>query len=303
MKHIIDWGAACIVTGSALVACGDPLVDPQTVVGLRVLAARTGATDEPSRAHVEPGEAAQVEWLVVAEKTRSFNGLGLWCKASSSTFGTPPCEDPFHRVEFEGSTDSPVNLSFTLPDDLDGNGAWVHWIGVCESGTPKWRADAQRFECSKGSAVSAVYRGNVSAENDNPNLADDELSFDGKAWPASEITDAAPACGDASVPDLDVTKTATIRLQAKGGDRQALDSDDYAAATRESLTYTHVTTWPSLQRPYSAIEADSTETQFEVTFTSDKPPESNGQLVRFALVVRDGRGGTDWLERWFCSRP
>lgn len=303
MKRIVHWSAACLVTAAALVGCGDPLVDPQTVVGLRVLAARSGATDEPTRAHIEPGEAAQVQWLVLAEKPRTFNGLGLWCKASNSTFGTPPCDDPFYTAEFEGTSEAPVNLPFTLPDALEGNAAWVHWIGLCESGAPKWQAETQRFECAKGSAVSAVYRGNVSEENDNPNLADDELSFDGKAWTNSESADVVPACGDDGVPDLDVTKTATIRLKAKGEDREETGSDDYAAAARESLTYTHVTTWPSLQRPYSAIEANSTEAQFEVTFTSDNPPASGGQPVRFALVVRDGRGGTDWLERWFCSRP
>lgn len=301
MKRLNHWSPACFAT-VVLLGCGDPLVDPQTVIGLRVLGAQATVSDDPVRAHVEPGEAASVRWLVLAEKTRTFSGLGLWCKAPASTFGAPPCEDPFYQTEFDGSSDAALNLPFTLPDDFDQGSGWVHWIGLCESGTPKWRSDAQRFECPKGEVVSAVYRGNVSQANDNPNLQDDQLSFDGKPWTRSDAT-LTPTCGDDDVPNLDVTKTATIRLKAQGNDREALASNEYGAATRESLTYTHVTTWPSLQRPYSAIEADSAEVAFEVTFTSDTAPKTSGQLVRFALLVRDGRGGTDWLERWFCSRP
>jgi hypothetical protein len=295
MKRVLG---AMIVLG--LVGCGDPLVDPQTVVGLRLLGARVSATDEPTRAHVDGGEDAELKWLVLADKTRTFNGLGRWCEAEPSAFGTPPCHDPFHEVEFTADSDSPISLPFTLPNDLKDD-KWVHWIGLCESGTPKWRENAQRFECSKGEVVSAVYRGNTSASNQNPDLQDDELSLNGKAWPAPQV-DVEPACGADGVPNVTAEDTATIRLRAKGADREELDNDDYAAATQESITYTHVTTWPSLERPYSALEGEAT--QFEVTFTNESnPPKSGGELVRFALVGRDGRGGSDWLERWFCLKP
>lgn len=295
MKRVLT---ATLLFGS--MGCGDPLVDPQTVIGLRVLAARASADEEPQRAHIEAGEGARVAWLIAAEKSREFNGLALWCEAEPSALGAPPCHDPFHTAEFTGTSDSPLELPFALPSDLEDD-QWVHWIGLCESGTPKWRAEAQRFECSKGEAVSAVYRGNTSRSNDNPNLQDDELSLDGKLWTAPP-DGTQPACGAEGVPNVDADETATIRLRAKGRDQEALDSAEYAAATRETITYTHVATWPSLARPYSALEAD--ETHFEVTFTNEaEPPKSPGALVRFALIGRDGRGGTDWLERWFCLEP
>jgi hypothetical protein len=283
-----------------LVGCGDPLVDPQTVVGLRVLGARVSAVDDPTRAHIQDDEDAQVSWLVLAEKRRDFNGLALWCEAEPSAIGNPPCHEPFHTAEFASTTDAPIVLAFTLPGNLK-DGKWVHWIGLCESGTPEWRATAQRFECSTGEAVSAVYRGNTSSSNENPDLQDDELTLDGKAWTAID-SDIEPACDSVGVPDLDSQKTATIRLRARGNDREELDSDEYAAATSETITYTHVATWPSLARPYSALEGENT--QFEVTFTNEgETPNSSGELVRFALIGRDGRGGTDWLERWFCLKP
>lgn len=283
-----------------LLGCGDPLVDPQTVIGLRILGARTSVNDDPTRAHVEPGEEATVTWLIAAEKTRTFSGLALWCEAQPSAIGTPPCADPFETVEFNGNSEAELTLAFTLPN-TSRDAEWVHWIGLCESGTPKWRANSQRFECSKGDVVSAVYRGNTSSTNDNPDLQDDELRINGKVWPSVDAS-VAPACGVAGVPDVSGSETATVSFRTRGNDRQALDADDYAAATRETITYTHVATWPSLARPYSALEGEDTE--FEVTFTNEGPvPESGGELVRFALIGRDGRGGTDWLQRWFCLEP
>lgn len=297
MKRVLGAMSALALV---VMGCGDPLVDPQTVIGLRLLGARVSATDDPTRAHVEGGEDAELKWLVLADETRTFSGLALWCEAEPSAFGTPPCHDPFHEVEFTSDSDAPLTFSFTLPDDLKDD-KWVHWIGLCESGTPTWRENAQRFECSKGDVVSAVYRGNTSSSNQNPDLQDDELSLDGKAWPALQVG-AEPACDGDGIPNVSAEDTATIRLRTKGADREELDSDDYAAATQESITYTHVTTWPSLERPYSALEGD--DTQFEVTFTNESnPPKSGGELVRFALVGRDGRGGSDWLERWFCLKP
>ncbi len=287
-----------------LVGCGDPLVDPQTVVGLRVLGARVSATEEPSRAHLTPGEDATIEWLVLAEKTRDFKGLALWCEAQPSSFGTPPCVDPFKTVEFEGTSDAPVTLTFNLPEEHKTGRQWVHWIGLCETGNPNWDEDTQRFECSRGEVVSAVYRGNMSASNTNPNIGDDELSLDGEEWVGAGSSETPSACGDAHVPDVDVKQSATIHLQANGSDREELQVDEYAAATHESLTYTHVTTWPGLERPYSLIDESTYDAAFELEFLSEGgTPQASGDLVRFALIVRDGRGGTDWIERWFCLKP
>lgn len=283
-----------------LTACGDPLVDPQTLIGLRILGARVSSDSEPSRAHINGGEEAHVSWLIAAEKRREFNGLALWCEAEPSSIGTPPCNDPFHTAEFASDTETPLVLPFTLQKKLKDD-KWVHWIGLCESGTPKWRANAQRFECSKGDPVSAVYRGNVSNDNQNPNLQDDDLTLDGKPWLG--VTSEAPAsCGADGVPNVFASKTAEIRFRARGNDREKLSSDEYAAATQESMTYTHVTTWPGLERPYSALEGNATS--FEVAFDNEGgTPKSGGELVRFLLIGRDGRGGTDWLERWFCLKP
>lgn len=287
-----------------LVGCGDPLVDPQTVVGLRVLGARVSATADPVRAHLEPAEDATVAWLVLAERTREFKGLALWCEAQPSSIGTPPCVDPFKTEEFEGTSDAPVSLAFDLPENHRTGRQWVHWIGLCETGSPSWNEATQRLQCSRGDVVSAVYRGNGSGPNTNPNIQDDELSLDGEEWVGAGTSEVPSACGDPHVPDVDVKQPVTIRLQSKGADREELEMDEYAAASRESLTYTHVTTWPGLERPYSVIDDNTPDAAFDVQFLSEgNPPTSGGELVRFAVVVRDGRGGTDWLERWFCLKP
>ncbi len=287
-----------------LVGCGDPLVDPQTVVGLRVLGARVSAIAEPSRAHLEPGEDATVDWLVLAEKPRGFKGLALWCESQPSSIGSPPCVDPFETLEFEGTSDAPVSLTFALPEERETSREWVHWVGLCETGNPTWNEDTQRFACSRGAVVSAVYRGNMSASNTNPNIQDDDLSLDGEEWVGAQSNETQSACGDAHVPDVDVKQSATIHLQGNGADREELEVDEYAAASRESLTYTHVTTWPGLERPYSVVDDNTPDAALELEFLNEgEKPAASGELVRFALIVRDGRGGTDWLERWFCLKP
>lgn len=283
----------------ALAACGDPLVDPQTVVGLRILGAKISTPDAP-KSTVAPGEQATAEWLVLADKARGFSGLALWCEASSATFGPPNCREPFHTLEFEGDSSAVVQLPFTLPSDFEGE--WVHWFGICEQGAPRWSEGAQRFECTEGEALSAVYRGNTSVQNDNPSLADDRLFFGGEPWLAVES--GSSDCDDEEVARLDSHGRVTIRLEVRGADRESIEADEYGEASRESLVYTHVTTWPGLERAYSVIDATSTDTSFELGFANEgEGPSSNGELVRFAVVVRDGRGGSDWLERWFCLQP
>ena len=290
---------ASVVLG--VVACGDPLVDPQTVVGLRILGTKISVSEDAARSHVEPGESAEAEWLVVAEKARTFSGLALWCEAPSGSFGPPNCVEPFHTLDFEGTSDDVVKLPFTLDSAVDGE--WVHWIGLCEQGAPQWREAEQRFECPRGEVLSAVYRGNTSPQNANPSFADDQLSFAGEPW-AATAGGGAPACSDPDVVQLDNVESATIRLDAGGRDRETIEVDEYGEAPKESLVYTHVTSWPGLERAYSAIEGTSTESSFELDFlNAGGQPDSEGELVRFAMVVRDGRGGSDWLERWFCLRP
>lgn len=285
-----------------LLGCGDPLVDPQTVVGLRILGARVNVEGEVQRANVLPGETATIEWLVVAEQQRKYEGIALWCKAKPSAFGVPPCQKPFDSQTFDGTSDSPATLTFTIPESHDDQDEWVTVVGLCERGQPTWDGREQRFACSKGEALSAVYVGGASP-NQNPSLQDDVLTIDGMRWlPPS--ADEELKCGGDDIPSISASDEVKIRLQVRGGDRETLEATEFALATRETLTYSHAADWPGLARAYSVVEGDAMDEIVEVTFQNEGDLDgSRGRLVRFALVVRDGRGGGDWIERWFCLRP
>jgi hypothetical protein len=285
-----------------LLGCGDPLVDPQTVEGLRIVGARVHAESDAARANLLPGETATIQWLILAERPRTYTGLALWCKAKPSAFGVPPCEKAFERQTFEGTSETPVTLTFTIPNSHDTQNEWVNVVGLCERGEPTWNSDEQRFGCSKGESLSGVYVGGAKA-NQNPSLQDDVLTIDGESWLPPNV-DEELACGSPNVPDIAATDEVTIRLRGRGNDRETLEGAEFAAAARETLTYTHVATWPGLERAYSAVEGDAKDALVEVTFQNEGDLDgSRGRLVRFALVVRDGRGGSDWIERWFCLRP
>jgi hypothetical protein len=283
-------------------ACGDPLVDPQTVIGLRTLGAKLTADDDATAAEVAPGKSATLSWLVVAEKKRDYHALSLFCKAKAGSFGVPQCGTRFEKIAAEGSTSTPLVVPFTLPSDLRDAQEWLSFLAVCEQGEPRWNENNQRFSCtSDEQPVVSVYNGTPHKEiNHNPSLHDDSLRFDGKTW--LDTTDVPASCDDDSTPRVSSDEVVRIELTPQGLDSEQLSDPSYAAANAEPLTYTHVTTTAGLARAFSAIDPDSKHKTIELDFDgseawADVQKSRTGMLY---LVVSDGRGGSDWLQRSYC---
>ena len=78
---------------------------------------------------------------------------------------------------------------------------------------------------------------------------------------------------------------------------------------REELQVSWLADGGSLERTFSFITAseDSSESPDPALTNwrpfADVPAGGGGVLVRFNFVIRDGRGGTDWVERGLCVRP
>jgi hypothetical protein len=61
---------------------------------------------------------------------------------------------------------------------------------------------------------------------------------------------------------------------------------------------------PGLDRAFSAIDYDAQRLGFDVPYEfAEEPPGQGGITLAFILLVRDERGGVDWLQRQACLLP
>lgn len=298
-------GALC---ATVTVACGDPLLEPELIRGLRIAGARAQADGEPQRAQLAEGEDASISWLVVADEPRRYAARAVWCLAEQTRYGLQRCRRaPFDEQTLEADANAEATFSFQVPD-ARGASSWLGWFGVCEGEAPEFDWRDQAFQCEDGSAaLQGVYESAFlspgETANEHPDLSDDELTFDGQPWPVDDLPPGQP-CADLDVPRARLDEAARLVWRAGGEDRQALqvDPSSYAAPTRESLTFTHLATAPGLERAFSALTWDSAERGFELEFRlADVELPSEGRTVSVILIASDERGGSDWEHRTLCA--
>jgi len=200
-----------------------------------------------------------------------------------------------------------VTFELTLPAELLPGDVWLAWFGHCDTGEARFDPVASGFACPGGAEpLSAFYRGFVpgTAPNQNPSLEDDVLLLGGAPWPEpAQAVEAGASCSETTLPRLVSGIGSVVELELQGDDRELLEEQTrYAARDRESLVYTHVSSRAGLDRAYSAIDFDADEQRFAlpVMFGADGDPGPEGQVVFFYLIVRDERGGVDWLRREAC---
>lgn len=299
----------CFCLSWATTACEDPLIDPATVDGPRILGARVHTEGDPRVAEPRAGERATLEWLAVSNRPERLSATLTWCLATQTLLGAPRCTgQAFDERVVTGQFGDPLTFELTLPADLLPGDVWLAWLGHCDAGEARFDARASAFTCPGGAEpLSAFYRGFVPAAtpNQNPSLEDDLLLLGGTPWPEPALP-AAPgeSCSETSLPRLVGGVASLIELELQGDDRELLEAGQtrYAARERESLVYTHVSSRAGLDRAFSAIDFDADEQRFTlpVVFGADGSPGPEGEVVSFYLIVRDERGGVDWLRRDAC---
>jgi hypothetical protein len=305
-----------LVLGAAAAAsaCEDPLTDPAVIAGPRVVAARVGTQADPGIAEPGPGEPARIEWLALSNEPGAFTAHVTWCNAAPSVIGVPRCDGTiFAQQSVAGTWGEPIGLDFSVPPELAPGSVWLAWLGICALGDATFDASTSRFQCPEGEPLSAFYRGFVpeGTPNRNPSLGDDTLVLDGVTWPATDDPTAmaepsGAACLGQVLPELRAERPSSFGFELGGDDREAIEdrADTYAAHPRESLVYTHLANLPGLDRAFSAIDYDAERLGFDVPFEfGEEPPGPEGTTLSFILLVRDERGGVDWLQRQACLLP
>jgi hypothetical protein len=130
--------------------------------------------------------------------------------------------------------------------------------------------------------------------NQNPTLEPASLAFDGKPWP--ELAAVAGDCAGLGYLEVEAGSEHAFEVALGDDDRDGVPHPQSLDPVRESLQLSHFTSAGDLSRAFETIAWDSDELLRRTTW---KAPKQAG-LVRFWLVLRDFRGGGDFVERSVC---
>jgi hypothetical protein len=273
--------------------CDDALTRVDLVANLRVLGARVEVDGEPGRASPAPGEAAAVRWLVADRHPDPPLGWAFAvCAAAPSGSNLPACAaEPFATA----STDVPVagepRIDFVVPDNVESQALAV-FGAVCPDSEPLF--DGEAFDCRGpgGRLVSLDFLlEGADVTNANPVLAPDALKLDETSIP--EGLDCA------TLPAVSRSSSHTLELVLADSDRDELAQESSADPPREELQVSHFTTAGSLERAFTVFEPDDSNLVARVTWKAPGEVPLDG-FARLFFVVRDMRGGSDWIERAVC---
>jgi hypothetical protein len=290
--------SASLILSLLLWGCDDPLKSVELVSEPRVLGARVEVAADPGRAAPAPGESASVSFLLAAPELSLSLGFALAvCPAKPGAVGRPACDGPvFGGILSRNGELATPQLDFDTPAELDPNGRLDVLGIICPEGSPS--ADGTSCDGkAAGTPVSLELELARPADvNLNPELEADSLTFDEQAWP--ELPPAAGDCSGLGYSEVPASSQHSIQIRLDEADRDALPHPDALDPRRESLQLAHFTTAGDLSRAFDAIAGDDTDLQRSVDWTA---PDAPG-LVRFWIVLRDFRGGSDFTERAVCVR-
>lgn len=326
-----SFAPASLVTGFRSVAARVEAADepgranpsPGDSTEVSILAIDRGSDASPP---LTPG---QLQWVFIP------------CIPVPTTIGPPicfdaiePCEGCF-AVPPSDPLAKPENMRFTAPSAeelaaVDANSVLFQGV-LCSNGTPSPEAIEQFLlgesddlvPCEgpptiEGQPIEGRFLSvtiPIEEDPDDPNLNPEltNVLLDGRAWPPpydQGVPRDAPATGCAS--DLDGLTDEERNQHPRAGDDPSIVE---LSVTQDSLqTFTREDT-ENVEEIQVSWLADSGDFERTFSFITDparsvltqwrtfpEAPES-GELVRFSFVIRDGRGGADWVERGLCVLP
>jgi hypothetical protein len=271
------------LVGAALISgCDEPLKVVSLIQETRVLGARIEVSAEPKRAAPRPGEQASVRFFVAGpgEPPKVSYALSV-CGVSPTNSGFPSCATPaFAAVSDSAATTSVPELAFEVPSDLDLDATPHGFVSGEIAG------GEVAFEFELGSALHS---------NDNPELSDGSLSFDGQPWlPVDAGTD----CGTQLV-QVSPSSSHVISVALSDGDFDALTPDTLLDPSRETLLLSQFSDSGKLDHAFTSL-SPSTSEGGSARWTAPSNADGSGTIAHFYFVVRDSRGGEDLATRTLC---
>lgn len=297
-----------------LAGCG-PTFDPASLIkGPRVVGARIEVEGAPDRASPEPGETANVTWLVTSpDATPPLVEWTFAVCAPGTGKSSPAClKAPLAR--FDGA-DSPPRISIPVPSEavLGGATSLTLYGGICAGveSMPQFDPQSGLVSCPAGGRATTVSLDLPLQLGDDANhnpVADRAFTLDGVEWPAPAAAEDPCAQGP--------RVAAGSKEHVIGNRTERIDREPYTVkssapsaptSTYESLQISQFTTAGKLKSQFSFVEAsdENPATIIDVTWDAPEGAEvpAEGTGVTFTFVVRDDRGGTDWTTRTLCVTP
>lgn len=282
--------------GLALLGCEDPLKTVELVEEPRLLGGRVEVMGAAERAAPAPGETATATFLLAAPAAEQSLGFHLAACPAAAREGTRnACAGPIFAEKASKNGEADVaSLTFTVPQDLDASGRVLVAGIVCPDGSPTANGEA----CDGADPgtplqleLELAHDGDV---NRNPVLQADSIAFDGAAWATATATDG--ACTGLGLPEVAQDSKHDLVVELDESDRDTLPRPSKLDPARESLQLSHFVTGGDVTRAFESIAWDSPQLHRQVSWTA---PKQSG-LVRFWFVLRDLRGGGDFVERAVC---
>jgi hypothetical protein len=321
-----------------MVACSESFLPASAVDDLRVIGARIDVEGAPGRANPSPEDEVQASILVIDQGSLpALTWSFLPCFPTATRIGVPICGTFIDGCD--GCVGPQPGDQFALPvigfqvrsevepDAADAREVLLQGV-VCGEGSPSAEAieriisgetnDLMPCEDDDGLPIEdegRVVTVQIPIERDpeNPNLNPeilDDIFLNESAWPppyAEGVPRDEPSTG--CLDGLSAAERA--QLPVAGDPPLPIDF----GVTGESLQTFTIEGQEFAEEIQVSWLAD--RGGFEVAFsfitqrpavirTQWRPPSdapSDGRVVRFNFVVRDGRGGLDRVERGLCVRP
>jgi len=288
--------ALLLTMGLLLGGCDDPLKTVELVEDPRVLGARVEVEGDAGRAAPAPGEHATVTLLVATPELEPSFGFALSaCAAAPRQGARGRCAGPaFSQISAENGEQAPPRLELQVPGDLDPRGRVLVLGVVCPNGSPN--ADGSACDGPEpGTPVQLELElardGDV---NQNPELPEASVTFDGHAWPELRVVDG--LCSGMGFPEVAAGSVHDVGVALAESDRDPLPRSSNLDPARESLQLSHFVSSGDITRAFESIAWNSDDLQRHVSWTAPTTPG----LTRFWFVLRDFRGGGAFTSRAVC---
>jgi hypothetical protein len=300
-----QWGgvlrAVSAVAALASMGCDDALSSVELIDKTRIVAARVEVAGDPSRAAPLPGESVEVRFIVVAPEPEPALAFSLRsCLAVETRSAATQCASAplATAASLDPVPGAPV-IRFDAPADTLGNERLAVRASICPAGESLPNEDAGR--CSGGSdALDATVDFSMDdGMNPNSNPAFTSVLFDGVALAPESAT----SVDCATLTSVPRGGKHTLRVELDDASRDPLPKETGADIERENLLVSYFIDQGDLDHAWSSIPSTSAVAAGSAVWTAPASIGDAPRLARFVVVARDGRGGSDVVERRICVAP
>jgi hypothetical protein len=290
-----------LLVGLGTLGCDEPLSSVELIDKTRIVGARVEVAGDPTRAAPFPGESVEVRLLVLApELDPAFAFAMRSCVAVDTAWDTARCgsEALATASSLDPVAGAPL-LRFDAPGDATGSERLAVFASVCPAGVSLPNENARR--CSDRSETLAVTLDFAMDDglhpNSNPTFT--SVLLDGTELPAASATTT-----DCSLlTSIPPGSRHTLRVELDERSRDPLLEETGADTTRESLLVSYFITHGDLDHAFSSIQSTAAVAAGSAVWTAPGRVGDVPRLARFVVVARDGRGGSDFVERRVCVEP